>query len=285
MESKLESIHTPEPHQGFLGPGHIARAVVGGDFSKSDPFIALMDDRIVVPEGKSVGGPHPHAGFETVTMVLEGDLGNEQHGYHAGDFEMMTAGKGIIHTESIEPGTTVKILQLWLTLPRDERWAPPRIQRLRSDAVPQVRKDGATVRVYSGSFAGLTSPVRNYVPVTIAHLKLEKGASTEGTLPAAFNGFVYVIDGEVSVGADIVGQDQVAWFARVTSDADRALKFSSKDGATLVLYAGLPQGDKIVSYGPFIGDTQRDIVRLYEEYHQGSMKHVSTLPQEQVLSY
>src|SRR5690242_3921511 len=135
MERNLSSIATPAPQQGFLGPGHEARAVVLNNFGQTDPFIALMDDRIVVPEGKPVGGPHPHAGFETVTLVLEGSLGDEQHGYRAGDFEMMTAGKGIIHTESIEPGTRVHILQLWLTLPKAQRWAPPRIQKMKFSTV------------------------------------------------------------------------------------------------------------------------------------------------------
>jgi redox-sensitive bicupin YhaK (pirin superfamily) len=285
MESRLISVDTPKPHQGFLGPGHIARQVVGGDFAKSDPFIALMDDRIIVPEGEPVGGPHPHAGFETVTLVLEGSLGDEHHGYHAGDFEMMTAGKGIIHTESIEPGTKVKILQLWLTLPQADRWALPRIQRLKMNTVPKIEKGGAAIRVYSGSFAGLTSPVLNHVPVTIVHMTIDKGASTEQVLPAGYNGFVYVIDGEITVGSSkqVVKQDQVGWFDH--SDSESKLTLSSIDGATLVLYAGMPQNARIVSYGPFIGDSQHDIMRLYEEYHQGGMKHVSALPEERVFSY
>jgi len=91
---KLVIVQTPSPHGGFLGPGHVARAVVKDNFLETDPFIVLMDDMLDVPDGEPVGGPHPHAGFETVTLVLEGKLSDSSEGLSAGDFQMMTAGKG-----------------------------------------------------------------------------------------------------------------------------------------------------------------------------------------------
>src|SRR5690606_9070986 len=134
----------------------------------SDPFIILMDDRVVVPPGNPVGGPHPHAGFETVSLILDGKLGDGSNALEGGDFELMTAGSGIIHTEALEPGTRLRVLQMWLTLPRKHRWADPRVQRLRLADVPKHSADGHEIRVYSGAFAGLTSPVKNYVPLVIA---------------------------------------------------------------------------------------------------------------------
>jgi redox-sensitive bicupin YhaK (pirin superfamily) len=284
MQRKLASIHTPEPHQGFLGPGHVARAVVQKEFKDSDPFIMLMDDALVVPDGEPVGGPHPHAGFETVTLVLSGGIDSD--GFNSGDFEMMTAGSGIVHTESIDPGTKVHILQLWLTLPKADRWATPRVQKLELSSVPKFRKEGLEIRVYSGTFAGITSPVQSHVPVTIADIHLDANVKTTQALPAGRNTFLYVIDGSVTVGDKTLNERQVGWLDDSTADNQSELTFiAGNTGARVVLYSAVPQHDEIVSYGPFIGDKQRDIIRLYEEYHADKMKHVSVLPEERLLRY
>jgi redox-sensitive bicupin YhaK (pirin superfamily) len=283
MQRTLVSIDTPPPHQGFLGPGHVARAVIQKTFAESDPFIMLMDDALQVPEGNPVGGPHPHAGFETVTLILDGTDGHP--GFRTGDFEMMTAGSGIIHTESIDPGTRVHLLQLWLTLPKKDRWTTPRVQKLNLNTVPKLKEKGVEIRVYSGSFAGLTSPVLNHVPLTIADIHLDAKASTTHVLPAPHKTFLYVIDGSIEVGGKKLEARQVGW-ADEGTDADTTLTLTSGDSsARVVMYSGVPQGDPIVSYGPFIGDKQRDIIRLYEEYHEGKMKHVNVLPEERVFSY
>src|SRR6218665_2997859 len=114
MKLAITKITSSPELQGFLGEGHIASAVIdGSNFAKTDPFIMLMDDRLNLPGNKPVGGPHPHAGFETVTLVLKGD-GKD---WITGSFEVMTAGKGIIHTEEIAAKTNMHILQLWLVLP------------------------------------------------------------------------------------------------------------------------------------------------------------------------
>ena len=92
----------PQGEPGFLGRGHIARPVITGRFSESDPFIMLMDDMLDKKDNEPVGGPHPHAGFETVSFLLEGEIGDEAHKMKAGDFQIMTAGSGIVHTETID---------------------------------------------------------------------------------------------------------------------------------------------------------------------------------------
>src|SRR5438309_2521548 len=102
VKRKLTTIDTPQGQPGFLGNGHIARPVIQRSFAESDPFILLMDDMLDKQDEVPVGGPHPHAGFETVSLLLEGEIGDAAHRMHDGDFEMMTAGSGIIHTETID---------------------------------------------------------------------------------------------------------------------------------------------------------------------------------------
>lgn len=284
IKRRLDNVQTPAAHQGFLGPGHVARAVIQNNFAQTDPFILLMDDMLEVPPGDAVGGPHPHAGFETVTLVLEGEIGDGTGLLSAGGFQMMTAGSGVVHAETIEPETKAHILQLWVTLPQKHRWAQPRLQELHFKSVPKVTDNGINISVYSGSFAGVKSPILNYTPVIIADIKLERGASTTQQLPAAYNVFLYVLEGSVRVGENnaTLEHHQTGWLNQVAGGGTSELKLTGGEkGARFVLYAGQPQHDAIVSYGPFIGDTEDDIRRLYADYRQGKMQHISTVPETQ----
>lgn len=287
-DRRLTTVYAPASHPGFLGKGHIARPVVAIEFLQSDPFIMLMDDMLEKTDNIPVGGPHPHAGFETVSLVLQGELGEGSHALHAGDFEIMTAGKGIVHTETIAQPTKMRLLQLWLNLPKKDRHALPRIQRLEADHVPRVSEDGVSIRVYSGTFGGVSSPIKNHTPLIIAEITMEPHASITGILPANFSSFLYVISGSVNVGPD--GQelvvDKVGWLDRSEVPGDSQLQINAgNNGARFVLYAAEPQRHEIVSHGPFIADTMEDIKQLYSDYRAGKMEHITEVSSEQQLSY
>lgn len=182
----------------------------------------------------------------------------------------------------------MRLLQLWLNLPRDERHARPRVQRLRAEHVPGVSRDGVRIKVYSGSFAGIASPIRNHTPLIVAEVRLEPGASTTAVLPADFSTFLYVLDGVVSVGIDgkTLKADEVGWLDRGDHPGDSDLRLTADDhGAHLVLYAAQPQHHEIVSHGPFIADSMDEIRRLYADYRAGRMEHISEVPAEQQISY
>jgi redox-sensitive bicupin YhaK (pirin superfamily) len=284
INRKMIKIQTPPAHQGFLGPDHTARAVINGSFSETDPFIILMDDILDKQNEEPVGGPHPHAGFETVTLLLEGEMGDSVHKMKEGHLQIMTAGSGVIHTESINKKAQVRILQLWLTLPKKDRWATPRVQDIKLQDVPKVSEKGLKIRLYSGSLAGITSPMKNYVPVIIANFQMQPGITTVQQIPASYNTFLYVIEGSVKVGEEgkVLNQEQVGWLDLFTGDAHSQLKLTAgESGARFVIYAGQPQGNSIVAHGPFIGDSEEDIKRLYQEYRQGKMEHISTVPETQ----
>lgn len=283
---KLTRIYTPPAQPGFLGAGHMARPVVAGGFAQTDPFIFLMDDWLDKKDDNPVGGPHPHAGFETVSLVLEGEIGGADHKLRAGDFEIMTAGSGVVHTETIEQKTRMRLLQLWLALPKADRWATPRLQHLPGAHVPTKAEDGTTIRLYSGSLSGLSSPVQQYTPLLVADITVDPGKSTELAIPAHYNAFLYVIEGSAKVGADeqLLGKDQVGWLDLQEGAAESALAITAGDaGIRLVLYAGKPTGDPIVAHGPFIADTTEDIQRLYQEYRRGQMQHIATVGESQLL--
>ena len=284
------SYTVPPLQQGFAGPGHLAAPVLRADgWPLTDPFIMLMDDHLDMGEGQ-VGGAHPHAGFETVTLVLDGTMHDPDEGglIRAGEVQWMTAGRGIVHNENAQTTGKVRLLQLWLTLPKAQRWTEPGFQDVRGDRVPVRREPGVEARVYSGASGGMTSPTRNHVPVTMVEFRLEQGASVEQELPASDNGFVFVLEGAVRAGDDgtLLSAGQVGWLDRPESDRragpvdppTSTLRLAAGDaGARLVLYAGQPQGDAIVSHGPFIGDTPEDIKRLYAEYRAGRFARMSEI--------
>ncbi len=280
----MVKINTPQGEPGFLGRGHTARPVITGRFSDSDPFIMLMDDVLDKKDNEPVGGPHPHAGFETVSLLLEGEIGDEAHKMKAGDFQIMTAGSGIVHTETIDKIATMRLLQLWVNLPKKDRWATPRVQDLPLEHVPALYEKGVHIKVYSGSLAGLTSPVQNYVSMVIADIAIEPGVGTVLQIPANHNTFLYIIKGNIKVGEDErqLNQYQVGWLDLFGAGTQSELTLSAgEEGVRFVLYAGKPTGENIVSYGPFIADSSEDIQRLYREYRQGRMNHISTVPESQ----
>ena len=284
LSRRLVNIQNPQAQPGFLGKGHLARAVIDTPFAVSDPFILLMDDMLDKQDGEPAGGPHPHAGFETVSLLLEGEIGDEAHMMKAGDLQLMTAGSGIIHTETIDSKLKMRLLQLWLNLPKRDRWAKPRVQDIPAAHVPVSVGDGWSIKVYSGSMAGITSPVLNHSKLIIADVNLGSNANISQVIPATYTTFLYVLEGSIKVGEEkqVLNINQVGWLDRSTTAGNSTLNATAGDsGARFVIYSGEPTGDPIVSHGPFIADSNEDIQRLYSEFRRGGMKHISTVSPEQ----
>ena len=282
-QRRISRIHNvPQLAPGFVGPGHLAAPVISPeDFALNDPFILLMDDHFDIGD-RPVGGPHPHAGFETVTLLLQGSIYDRDEGglIEAGEVQWMTAGRGIIHGENVGAKGKVRLLQLWLTLPKADRWTEPGFQTIHTDAVPVRRENGAEVRLYSGGSGSLRSKTRNHVPVTITEITLEPHASIDQEIPSSYNGFVFTLRGSIQAGADATSlkTGETGWLDRPKVDGASLLRVTAgEEGTRLVFYAGQPQGDPIVSYGPFIGDSKQDIVRLYTEFQSGQFVSLGEL--------
>lgn len=272
---------TPPPVPGFLGAGHTAVEVLTpDDLQASDPFVLLMDDRLEIPRRRQIGGAHPHAGLETVTLVLEGRLSDRDEGdLTAGDMIWMTAGRGIIHSEAVEAWGRSRILQLWIALPAPDRDLAPAFEIIRRDAAPVVRAPGIEARLYSGASGPLRSATRNRVPVTLIDLTLAPGTTFHQTLPATYNGFFYVVDGEAGVGNDRVATGQVGWLAPSAS-TDLTIS-AGPGGAHLVLYAGEPIGEPLVQHGPFVAGAPAEIAAFYRQFRAGLFTPMSQVARAQ----
>lgn len=283
----IVNVRTPRASQGFLGHGHTAIPVIdGSDYRRTNPFILLMDDQLNLPGGQPVGGAHPHAGIETVTLILEAASEHGFEGMNKGDVEWMTAGKGIVHGEDITSPIHTRLLQLWLVLPKTKRWTTPKTQHLRAQSIPVRRETGAEVRIYSGVSGGIPGKAENETPVTLIEVSLSPHAEINQEVPSSYNGFIYMIEGSAEAGEQPVNlvQGQTGWLDEPQQEEEESrVQFrAGAKGARFVLYAGQPQEGDVVHHGPFIGESSADISRLYREFREGKMKHVREYAQTQV---
>ena len=277
------TITTPPPAPGFAGPGHTAVfAVDPNEFTLQDPFIMMADDRLDLPEGATVGGEHPHAGFEIATFLLEGAVHDQDEGVlAAGDLQWMVAGGGVIHGEHVTSSPRTRLLQLWYALPESERWKEPGFGTITRDEAELRRGPGFEARIYrggSGVAQGIEPPESRLI---VIEARLEAGARFAPELPAAFNAFVFVIDGDVRVGegeGDLLRAAQIGWLDRPDRSGASSVTLSAGDiGARIVLYAGQPQHVPIVMHGPFVGGSRADLMRMSRDWMDGRFRRMSEL--------
>ena len=271
----------PSAGPGFIGEGHTAIHVIDArEFAYNDPFIILADDRLDLPPGRRAGGPHPHAGFEIVTFVVEGEARDRDEGLlRSGDVLWMTAGSGVVHNEDVEPRGRVRILQLWVTLPSVSRWRAPRFEHVAREHTPVRREAGIEARVYSGASGPVHAPSHTYLPMTMVDVQLAPNIVFEQELPGSYNGFLYPLQGDVLVdgaATERLSVGQIGWL-EFGGAATTVRLTAGQDGSRVMLYAGERQDVPIVTHGPFVGETRADLVRLSQTYIRGEMPRVSEL--------
>jgi redox-sensitive bicupin YhaK (pirin superfamily) len=271
---------TPPPAPGFIGEGHTAVEIVTPTrLADSDPFVVLMDDRLDIPRRRMIGGPHPHAGLETVTLVLEGTLHDRDEGeLRAGDVLWMNAGGGIVHNEAVEAEGRSRVLQLWVALRGRDRRADPGFELVRRETAPALGAPGLEGRLYSGALLGARSPTRNRVPVTMADLTVRAGAVATLDPDPTYNGFAYVLDGAARLGGTLVRAGQVAWLQA----APGGLEAAAVDGdARLVLYVGEPIREPLVHRGPFVAGSPAELASYYEQFRAGRFPGIGEVGRRQ----
>jgi len=281
---------------GLEGEGFpVRRAFAGVDLRALDPFVHMdqMGEVDYAP-GEPKGTPwHPHRGFETVTYMLDGILRHQDSNGGGGlitdgDTQWMTAGRGLIHIEAppeevVVRGGLFHGFQLWVNLPARLKWSPPRYQDIRGSAVTLLSSPdgGALLRVIAGEVAGHQGPGITYSPITLLHATLAAGGRLRLPWRVDFNALVYVLAGSGSVGPrrHPVGMGQLAVYGPgqvVTVDAAVSQESRSPQLDVLVL-GGLPIGEPVAAYGPFVMNTRQELIRAFEDYQAGRL---GTIPAE-----
>jgi len=286
---------TTAPH-GFEGEGFpVRRAFAGVDLRLLDPFIHLdqMGEVDYAP-GEPKGTPwHPHRGFETVTYIIDGvfDHQDSQGGGGTitdGDTQWMTAGSGLLHIEAppewlVTKGGLFHGLQLWVNLPRDQKWAAPRYQDLRSSqlGLTTTADAGALVRVIAGDVGGQQGPGSTYTPMAMVHATIAPGARMDLPWNVDFNALVYVLSGEGTVGADarpiVAGQLAVLGAGDFVTLGAKERQESRLSGMEAVVIGGLPIREPVAWGGPFVMNTKAEVLQAFEDFQKGRMGSVPAI--------
>ncbi|MCU7936827.1 MAG: pirin family protein [Candidatus Thiodiazotropha sp. (ex Dulcina madagascariensis)] len=279
MEPRANSIRTVKRtllgQETADGAGvRLTRLIGGPQLPQLDPFLLLDDFRSDDPEDY-IGGfpPHPHRGFETVTYLLAGRVEHRDNAGHAGVLEAggvqwMTAGRGVVHSEMPKQQDGLLAgFQLWVNLPAKHKMSEPRYQEFDRQAIPEEQRgDGVTVRVVAGRTSLDTQgPVRELVtPARYFDITLPAGARFSEPLPAAYNAFVYLLEGAVSIDAVALKGRTLA----VLGDGE-AVELAAREPSRLLLVAGLPLGEPIARRGPFVMNNEAELRQAFTDYQEG----------------
>ncbi|MBB5987620.1 pirin family protein [Sphingobium lignivorans] len=245
------------------------------------PFLLLdyAGPHLFEPTGARRGvGEHPHRGFETVTIVYDGEVEHRDSAGNGGvigpgDVQWMTAGGGIIHEEYHSPGFAkaggpFRVVQLWVNLPAKDKMAPGAYQGITADMIPTVAlpEEAGTARVIAGELAGAKGPARTFTPLNVWDVRLSAGADLTLDLPEGHTAMLVVLSGHVTVnGGQPVGEAEVLQFSRegthiaVCADGD----------TTMLVLTGEPIEEPIVGYGPFVMNTREEIVQAIDDFNNG----------------
>jgi redox-sensitive bicupin YhaK (pirin superfamily) len=293
---------------GFEGEGFpVRRAFAGVDMSLLDPFIHMdqMGEVDYAPGEAKGTAWHPHRGFETVTYLLDGTFEHQDSNGGGGlitngDTQWMTAGKGILHIEKppeqlVVSGGLFHGIQLWVNLPREQKWVDPRYQDLRGGAVGLVASpDGGTLlRLIAGDLAGHQGPGSTYTPMTMVHATVSPGASVDIPWRPEFNALAYVLSGDGYVGAERrpVRTGQLTVFGAGhpghsgspapsggTADVLRVAAADGQDsrhgGLEVLLLGGRPIREPVAWGGPFVMNTKSEVLQAFEDFQAGRLGSV-----------
>ncbi len=223
-------------------------------------------------------GEHPHRGFETVTIVYQGEVEHRDSTgaggrIGPGDVQWMTAGAGILHSEFhseafTRQGGTLEMVQLWVNLPRVQKMTAPGYQTLACASIPVVNlpADAGSLRVIAGEYAGQRGPARTHSPIDVWDLRLVAGSSVDLDLPAGRTVGIVVLRGALRVNYQHVAQE--AQMALLDREAG-PVQLEAEGNAIVLLLSGEPIDEPIVGHGPFVMNTRDEIEQAYADLRDG----------------
>jgi quercetin 2,3-dioxygenase len=229
-------------------------------------------------------GEHPHRGFETVTIVYEGEVAHRDSSggggtIGPGDVQWMTAASGLVHEEFhgrefARRGGMFEMVQLWVNLPAKDKMAPPRYQSIVSNEIPTLRlpEGHGLVRVIAGEFAGSQGPAKTFTPMHVWDLRLASDERTDLAVPDGYTTALVVLKGALRVnGSEPIEAAEVGLFDRV----GQSICIDCAKAATALLLCGAPIEEPIVGYGPFVMNRPEEIRQAIADYQSGKMGHLA----------
>jgi quercetin 2,3-dioxygenase len=262
----------------MVGPFKIKNVLPTRTLKQVDPFLLIHHATPATIKG-DVGRipPHPHAGFEVVTYLLDGEFFHRDSKGHdqvarGGDINWMTSGSGIVHSEGAtdafkEKGGTVELLQIWINLPADKKQLPASFRHYSGNDLPVIEKDNTRIKVLIGDYNGSTSPVSTHTPMFAYHVSLKAGTLFTMPVDSSYSSAIYILSGKLNVLSEKVKAGQLVDFML---NGDQ-LAFTAVEDAVLLVFGGLPIKEKVVSYGPFVMNSLEQVQEAIANYENGKM--------------
>lgn len=281
MRKVLGIYSSPRPH--WVGDGFPVRSLFShaSHGEHVSPFL-LLDyagpaDFAPADEARGVG-VHPHRGFETVTIVYQGEVEHQDSTGKGGvigpgDVQWMTAAGGILHEEYHSPaftrkGGTLEMVQLWVNLPAKDKNAAPGYQTLLDRDIPAVELTdrAGTVRVIAGEYDGHRGPAHTFTPIDVWDVRLRQGGTASFTLPEGHTVAVVVLKGTVQVNGDAVAREaQLVVLDRTGGE----VTLEANNDASLLVLSGEPIDEPVVMQGPFVMNTADEIRQAMADFQSG----------------
>jgi redox-sensitive bicupin YhaK (pirin superfamily) len=239
------------------------------DYASSTPFPPATTTKGV--------GPHPHRGFETVTIVYQGELAHKDSAGNSGtigpgDVQWMTAGAGILHEEMhsaqfTQHGGMLSMAQLWVNLPAKQKMTSPGYQAIEAQHIPtmHLENDQGTARLIAGKHAGLSGPAKTHTAMQVWDMKIKKGAVISLPAPNHWNAALVILQGQVETDKGVAGDASLIIFSRAGTGVEVT---ASQDTHALFL-SGEPIPEPIVGYGPFVMNTKAEIAQAIDDFNGG----------------
>ena len=281
MKKIKQIVHDVSQH--WVGDGFPVRSLfsyAGGN--QFDPFLLLdyAGPHEFAPSKVKRGvGEHPHRGFETVTILYQGELEHRDSSggrgtISAGDVQWMTAASGIVHEEChsrrfASEGGRLEMVQLWVNLPAEAKKSPPKYQDLRDDQFPRVslESNAGSMRVIAGEFMGSLGPATTFTPINVWDLQLNAGGSLDARLPEGHTSLLIVQAGDLTVNDEPTKPFELVAFEREGED----ITVRSETASRILILTGEPLGEPVFGQGPFVMNTQEEIQQAVVDYRAGKM--------------
>lgn len=285
MKSRTIEKIIPPPPVHWVGDGFRVHNFIPGmgqmTRERVSPFILLdyNSKHYFAPSERPRGvGVHPHRGFETVSIAYKGKIAHHDSFGNSGvidegDVQWMTASSGLLHKEYHEKGFSEKgglfhMVQLWVNLPAKVKMSPPKYQAITNDEMGKFQlPDGAgVIEVIAGNYESVKGPASTFTPVTLINAKLEKGGKAAFSFPAVFNTCALVIEGSVILnGTEKAESDHFVLFR---NDGE-GFTIEASEKAIVLIMSGEPINEPIVAQGPFVMNTQTEIMQAYADMNRG----------------
>jgi redox-sensitive bicupin YhaK (pirin superfamily) len=260
-----------------MGELKVRQPLPSAELEYLDPFVLLHHGHMFTDPNddmKKAGvGPHPHKGFAPVTFLFKGSVnhrdsrGNNKS-VSAGGTQWMHAGMGIIHSER-PTDTEQELIQMWINSPAKNKNDQPYYHPLTKEETPSYKsEDGKIiVNVVTGELGGTKGPIPTLSPINSATIYALKGGKITINIPKTHNAFLYLLDGVLKVeGKEITGKN----FIEFKNDGDN-ISFEALEDTRALLMSGEPIKEKIVAHGPFVMNTETEIMEAFRDYRMGKM--------------